>query len=56
MPLRIDDMPAEQIEALLASDSDELPEHEALALEDFIHRIGGRENAELAVEMLQSLK
>jgi hypothetical protein len=34
----------------------ELPEREALAVTDFIERIGGRENAILAVEMLEEVE
>jgi hypothetical protein len=56
VPIRIDDLPAEQIEAMLAMDAGELPEDEELALRDFIQRIGGKENAVLAVEMLLNLE
>ena len=44
MRLRIDDLPAEQIRAALSIDPTELPFEEALAIEDFLDRIGGIEN------------
>lgn len=56
MALRIDDLPAEQLQAALAVDRDELPAEEALAIEEFVARIGGRENAILAVELLGELE
>ena len=56
MQWRIDSLPADQIRAALSVDLDELPEEEAFAIEDFIQRIGGRENAFLAVEMLEQLE
>jgi hypothetical protein len=56
MQLRIDDLPAEQIRAALSIDPTELPFEEALAIEDFLDRIGGIENALLAVRMLESLE
>jgi hypothetical protein len=56
MPLRIDDLPAEQIRAALSVDPTELPFQEALAIEDFLDRIGGIENALRAVEMLETLE
>jgi hypothetical protein len=56
MPLRIDNLPAEQIRAALSIDPTELPFEEALAIEDFLDRIGGIENALLAVGMLESLE
>ena len=56
MALRIDDLPAEQIQAALTVDPDELPDAEALAIREFVERIGGRANAILAVEMLGELE
>lgn len=56
MALRIDDLPAEQLQAALAVDRDELPEEEARAIEEFLARIGGWENAILAVELLGELE
>ena len=56
MPFRIDDLPAKQIKAALALDVDKLPDDEAWAIQDFIQRIGGKENAELAVKMLEEIE
>jgi len=56
MQWRIDSLPADQIRAALSVDLDELPEEEAFAIQDFIQRIGGRENAFLAVEMLEEIE
>lgn len=56
MPLRIDNLPAEEIAAALAVDPDELPKREGLAIKDFIERIGGRENAIKAVKLLEQLE
>ena len=56
MRFRIDDMPAKQIKAALALDVDRLPDDEASAIRDFIQRIGGKENAELAVKMLEEIE
>jgi hypothetical protein len=53
MPLRIDNLTAGELRLALSIDPDELPEEESLAIKDFIRRIGGRENAILAVEMLE---
>lgn len=56
MACRIDDLPAEQLRAALMVDLEELPAEEAYAIQDFIERIGGRENALLAAEMLEELE
>lgn len=56
MRLRIDDLPADQIEAALSVDPAELPPEEALAIEDFIRRIGGPANAIMAVRLLRELE
>ncbi len=56
MAPRIDDLPAHELEALLDLAPEQLPEPAAAALLDFLHRIGGEENARLAVEMLQELE
>ncbi len=56
MPFHIDDLPAEQIRAALTVDLGELPEEEAYAIQDFIDRIGGMDNALSAVEMLEELE
>jgi len=56
MRSRIDDLPAEQLRAALMVNLEELPAEEAYAIQDFIQRIGGRENALLAAEMLEELE
>ena len=56
MRFRIDGLPAKQIKAALALDMDRLPDDESSAIRDFIERIGGRENAELAVEVLEEIE
>lgn len=56
MPFHIDDLPAEQIKAALALDTGQLPEDRAWAIQDFLERIGGRENAMMAVETLGQLE
>ena len=49
----IDGLSVNELRLALSAEVDELPEREALAITDFIERIGGRENAMLAVEMLE---
>ena len=44
---------ASELRLVLSIDPEELPEEESLAVKDFIRRIGGRENAILAVEMVE---
>ena len=56
MAFCIDNLSAEQIRAVLALYVNDLPDNEALIIHDFIQRIGGRENAELALEMLEQLE
>jgi len=56
MARRIDDLPAVQLRALLEADLDELPESVNGAIRDFVQRIGGIENAHLAVAMLEELE
>ena len=52
----LDNLPAEQIRAALSFDPEELSEEEAFAIRDFLQRIGGLENALLAVKMLQEIE
>ena len=52
----IDDFPVNQLKLALSVNLEGLPEREALAITDFIERIGGRENAMLAVEMLEEVE
>ena len=56
MRLRIDDLPADELQAALSVDPTELPQEEADAIKDFLRRIGGLANARLAVQMLQELE
>jgi hypothetical protein len=56
MAFQIDNLPADQLRMALSVAPAELPEEEALAVEDFIRRIGGRENAVAAVELLEEIE
>jgi hypothetical protein len=51
----IDRLPAWQIRALVETHPAQLPRAVAAAVREFLERIGGLENARLAVEMLESL-
>ena len=51
----IDHLTAEEIRAALAADNSDLSEEDVIALQDFIRHIGGLENAQLAVEMLEQI-
>ena len=53
---RIEDLASDEIRELLASEGKDLTELEAIALRDFIHRIGGIENAILAIDFLDDLE
>lgn len=55
MPLSIDRLPLEELQAVLTVDPEDLDEDLAHAVQDFVDRIGGRENARLAIEMLQEM-
>lgn len=54
--IRIQDLPAHQIAHLLATEGKDLTKEQAVALGDFIDRVGGLENALSAVEMLSQLE
>jgi hypothetical protein len=56
MEHRIDNLPASELRLALSVDPTELPEEEGLAVEEFISRIGGRENAIRAVELLEKIE
>lgn len=56
MAFQIDNLPADQLRLTLSVDPEELPEWESLAVKDFIRRIGGRENAMAAVELLEEIE
>lgn len=55
-PLRIEDLPVEQLRAILTSDGRQLDEEQVRAIRRFIRRVGGLENARLAVAMLSQLE
>jgi hypothetical protein len=54
--LRIDDLSAADLRAILSVDLDQLDDDEVLAIKDFVLRVGGVRNARLAVEMLGRLE
>jgi len=56
MWLRIDSLSADELRAALSVDLDELTEEEAFAIRDFVDRIGGIDNAYLAIELLEELE
>ncbi len=51
----IDHFTPEELRAVLAADNSDMSEGDVIALQDFIRRIGGLENAQLAVEMLEQI-
>lgn len=52
MEWRIEDLATEDLANLLRARGDELSDDEAEAVQDFVARVGGIENALLAIEML----
>jgi hypothetical protein len=56
MTLPLDQLPANELRSVLSVDVDELPVGAAIVVSDFIQRIGGRENAMLAVELLEEIE
>jgi len=54
--LLLDQLPASKLRSVLSVDVDELPVGVAIVVTDFIQRIGGRENAMLAVELLEEIE
>jgi hypothetical protein len=54
--IRIQDLPAEDIAALLSKNDEDLPPQQAAALREFVDDIGGWENACAAVAMLCQLR
>lgn len=54
--IHIQDLPAEEIAALLAKSDKDVTPQQAKALRDFIENIGGMDNACAAVEMLSQLR
>ncbi len=51
----IDQFTADEIRAALAADDNDMSEEDVIALQDFISRIGGLENAQQAVDMLEEI-
>jgi hypothetical protein len=54
--IRLQDLSAEEIAALLAKSGNDVSPQQAIALQEFIEDIGGMENANAAVEMLSQLR
>ena len=50
-----DDLAPHEIEWLLRADEAELPEDYATARQDFLWRVGGEENAQLAIQLLDQI-
>jgi len=53
---RLQDLSAAEIKAALASTGDDLTDEQVLAIREFVIRVGGVENARLAVDMLAELE
>jgi len=51
-----DDLAAHEIDWLLRADESDLPEPYALARQNFLWRIGGSENARLAIQFLDRME
>jgi hypothetical protein len=51
-----DGLAAHEIDWLLRADESDLPEHYAIARENFLWRIGGLENARLAIQLLGEME
>jgi len=56
MSIRLDHLPGSEILAALTASPEDLLEEERFAVNDFIERIGGREDALAAARMLCSLE
>jgi hypothetical protein len=54
--VRIDDLSAADLKAILSVDLDQLDDDEVLAIKDFVLRVGGVRNARMAVDMLNRLE
>jgi len=52
----IDTLPAEVLQAVLDVDLDQLGGEDGLLVREFLDRIGGAENARLAIEMLAEIE
>lgn len=51
-----DDLAPHEIDWLLRADESDLPEHYAVARQDFLWRVGGSENAQLAIQLLDQIE
>lgn len=51
-----DNLDAHEIDWLLRADESDLPEHYALARQNFLWRVGGAENARLAIQFLGQME
>ena len=51
-----DDLAPHEIDWLLRADESDLPEHYARARQNFLWRIGGSENARLAIQFLSNME
>ncbi len=51
-----DDLAPHEIDWLLRADEAELPDDYALARQDFLWRVGGSENAQLAIQLLERIE
>jgi hypothetical protein len=54
--IRIQDLPADQIAALLAQRDTDVTARQAVAIREFVADVGGIQNALAAVEMLRQLR
>jgi hypothetical protein len=53
---RIEDLSVDELKAVLVAAVDDLTEEQIQAIENFIDRVGGLDNATLAIEMLSHLE
>ena len=51
-----DNLAAFEIDWLLRADESDLPEQYAIARQDFLWRVGGPENARLAIQLLDQIE
>lgn len=54
--VRIQDLSADELEAVLAAVGDDIRANDLLAIQHFVQRIGGLENARLAIETLREIE
>lgn len=54
--LRLEDRPTQEIKAVLEIASQQLPAAQVLALQEFLLKVGGLQNAQAAVQMLEDLE